>query len=70
MENLLIKFKIRIAIFFGLFAMLLSSCLSEPVKDTTDSQLKSHFLAVSNSVKSDKKVRKTFTSSLIATILE
>lgn len=35
--------------------MLLSSCLGEPVKDTADSRLKSHFLALSNSVKSGKK---------------
>lgn len=70
MKPLLIKLKMLSALCFGVFATLLSSCLSEPVKDTADSQLASHFLAVSNSVKSDKKVRKLFMSLLIVTILE
>ena len=55
MKPLFIKLKMLSALCFGVFATLLSSCLSEPVKDTADSQLASHFLAVSNSVKSDKK---------------
>lgn len=50
-----INFKIGMGLCLGIFVMLLSSCQGGSGSNTSESQLASHFLAVSNSVKSGKK---------------